>query len=169
MLLTSEILSLHISWVCLCLYPTEVYRALFIQNTWPLIFGSQVHDGTKSHTVDERKSAPVDVDSIYPTISKVLYIPGGAGFLSSTVPKKNVLSVFGAQDLLDPPAHRARAGSMTPPKTLPKTSDLSRYLKGFNSKAQIVWRWLLRVFGSVYSPWDWNIFLHENHQNQPFM
>ena len=36
------------------------------------------------HTVDGRNPAPVDM-VVYPIIYMVLYIPGGAGFLPSTV------------------------------------------------------------------------------------
>ncbi len=37
------------------------------------------------HTVDGKNPAPVDSKVVYPIIYKVLYIPGGAGFLPSTV------------------------------------------------------------------------------------
>ena len=40
---------------------------------------------TTKPTVDGRNPAPVDGTVVYPIIYKVLYIPGGAGFLPSTV------------------------------------------------------------------------------------
>ena len=42
--------------------------------------GTLVRVTLKEHTVDGRNPAPV----IYPTIYRVLYIPGGAGFFPST-------------------------------------------------------------------------------------
>ena len=40
---------------------------------------------TSSHTVDGRNPAPVEVGSLSPIIYRAVYIPGGAGFLASTV------------------------------------------------------------------------------------
>ena len=41
----------------------------------------------KNDTVDGRTPAPADIVNIkYPIIYRVLYIPGGAGFLPPTVP-----------------------------------------------------------------------------------
>ena len=46
--------------------------------------GISIIDVGKDNTVDGRNPAPVDM-VVYPIIFKVLYIPGGAGFLPSTV------------------------------------------------------------------------------------
>ena len=69
----------------------------------------------ESPTVDGRNPAPVDMVSKYHMIYRVLYIPGGAGFLPSTVvteqdlgleETRNVIALDIGMQPLEPPGQQ---------------------------------------------------------------